>query len=147
MTRADWVLLIQAVASVSAAVAAVFAWLTARAVKKDKENDRRHRASEHLKTILRLISELVDVAHRDVTQTFAVQMRLRAELGVTYVPLPKCIELVDPAHGRTFTIPELDTLAPAALAEVEAAQQTVWEGHIEGVLYGPRGAAEPAAPE
>jgi hypothetical protein len=98
-------------------------------VRAANQYERRVKASEHLKRIHHLITEVVETAHRDVSQSFGPQMRLRAELSIAYAaPLPKCLELVDRSLATTMTIQELDTLAPAALEEVEAAHQTVWEG-------------------
>lgn len=135
MTRANWALAAQVLAAVSTALAAIFAWLTARHVKWANEYEWRSRTIEHLKLIRRLITDLVETAHKDVDQTFGLQMRLRGELAVAYAaPLPKCLELDDRWYGKTMTVEELDTLAPAALAEVEAAHSAVWEGRI-GRVY------------
>lgn len=138
MTRADWALVTQVVSSAAAAVAAVFAWLAARRVKKDQEYERRVRATEQLKMIYRLITDLVEMAHRNPDQAFGPSMRLRSELAVAYAtPLPKCIELVDKWHGETMTVDQLDLIAPAALAEVQAAHAVVWRGRMETFTYTP----------
>lgn len=144
MRVADWAtLVIQATSAVAAATAAIFAWRTARQVKDERDFESRLRASEHFKRIHRLITELVEIAHRSPSQTFAVQMHLRSELGVvTYVPLPKCLELVDSSRGD-ITFPELDRVANEAIAEVEDAQKAVWEGRIIDVIMAKTGPPTP----
>ena len=133
METSDFALLVQVLAASASAVAAVFAWLTARRVRMDEW---RRRASEHLGAIHHLITDLVEAAHAKEPQLFGLQMRLRAELAVAYgAPLDKCLELVDRSYGKTMTIEDLDKLAPAALAEVEAAHQAVWNKPMITYVY------------
>jgi len=143
-TGAEWAtLIIQSVAAIAAAAAAVFAWLTARRLKLEHEYELRDRASEHLKQIHRLITELVEVAHTNPHGLFPIEMNLRAELGVSRVPLPKCIELVDvrlgdlPVHNDPRRS-DFDKAAEAAIAEVERAHETVWKGAIIDIIRSPR---------
>jgi hypothetical protein len=142
MTGAHWAaLVVQAVAAIAAAVAAVFAWLAARRIKQQQETESRVRASEHLKQIHRLITELVNAAHNAPDDIFRTQLYLRSELSVTTVPLPKCLELVDPDRGdlRVSDNPrwsDFDRLASDAMAEVEEAQISVWQGEIVDIIGG-----------
>jgi len=136
MARADWALVAQVVAAASAAVAAVFAWRTARQLREQAREEQRVRASEHLKLVSRLITDFVEIAHGDdLSKAFRTGMQLRSELVVTSVHLPEYLKLVDTSRGP-LTVAELDRLAPAAFEEVERAQQTVWEGRIAAV-YSP----------
>ena len=130
MSGTEWTaLILQGIAALSAAVAAVFAWLTARSVDRRSQNEARIRADEHLKSILRLITGVVDAVHNHPKDDFIPKMHLRAELGVTYVELPLCLELVDPARGD-LSLQAFDRLAAEALSEVEAARKEVWNDEI-----------------
>jgi hypothetical protein len=140
ITGVHWAALAaQTVAAIAAAFAAVFAYLAARRMKKQQEHESRVRASEHLKQIHRLITELVDAAHNAPGNRFRAQLYLRSELGVTTVPLPKCVELVDPSRDELVVSDDprrstFDTLASAAMAEVEEAQRSVWKDEIVEVI-------------
>jgi hypothetical protein len=134
MTAAEWwALIIQAIATVFAGVAAGFAWRTARNVRRQSESEARHRSSEHLKVIHRLITDLAHTVNTSPADYFIPSMRLRTELLVSSVPLPSCIEVVDEALGE-LSVSQFNRLAPAALKEVEAAQKVVWKDQIVSTL-------------
>jgi hypothetical protein len=155
VTKGDLALTAQVVAAISAAIAAFFAARATSQVRRAADYNRRVKASEHLKLIHRLITDLVVTAHTDPAATFGPQMRLRAELAVAYgTPLPKCLELVDKWYGETITVEELDKIASAAQAEVEAAHKVVWEGRIVSThvytsgtpIHGPSGSSQNGHP-
>jgi hypothetical protein len=100
MTRADLALIVQAVASIAAAIAAFFAWRTARWIRQEQEAEQRFRWSQQLKNIHRLLTLLGDRLHKPLGETLAPWLELRAELVVVPVPLPKCLALADPEEGR-----------------------------------------------
>jgi hypothetical protein len=88
LREASWVVTVsewsQAVSAAAAAVAAVFAWRAVRQVKKTQEFERRVGASEQLRTIYLLITDLVVEVHKEAGDTFESSMRLRAQLAVSY---------------------------------------------------------------
>ena len=137
MTGAEWTaLVIQAIAAISAAAAAVFAWLVTRNVKESQENEGRLRATEQLKTIHRLIGFYLEQFHNSQPGLLATRLQLRSELVVTPILLPNCVELADPQPPFDFS--KINAQADAALTEVEEAQR-VWKDQEIGRIVSRRG--------
>lgn len=90
-----------------------------------------------MKTIHRLITEFAEEL-REGKDTFRIRMLLRAELSVTAVPLPRCLDLIPPDFEPESEI-DFDLLAAAAIEELDAAQRTVWSNHT---LYRPAASAD-----
>lgn len=129
----EWAgLIIQGVAAAAAAVAAGFSWGTAHGLKKQRERENRVAESQRLNLIHQQISEVARTLEEAPAETLWAQMRLRAELVVTTIRLPKCVQLVE-VRWTPDTAAQLSGLASAAIAEVETAQKIVWEGMgVEG---------------
>lgn len=80
MTAGDWIgVVLQVVATVAAAVAAIAAWRSVVGVSKERKADARWRADEHLKHIHALITEWSQAYFQDRGRAFVVLMALRAE--------------------------------------------------------------------
>ena len=138
MTGAEWTaLVIQAIAAISAAAAAIFAWLATRNVKESQESERRLRATEQLKTIHRLIGLYYEQFHDSQPGMLTTRLQLRSELVVTPILLPKCLELADPQPP--FDLSKINAQVDAALAEVEDAQRAIWSDQEVARIRSERG--------
>jgi hypothetical protein len=132
MTAGEWTgLLLQVVATLAAAAAAIAAWQSVVGVAKERKADARWRANEHLKHIHALITEWSQNAVHNRRHAFGLLMALRFEVHVTTDLeglLPRCVELAN-TDTNTIMPDDVSDLAEAAITEVEAAQARVLEGH------------------
>ena len=116
---------IQAAAALFTAIAAGAAWAATRQVKAGNEEERQDRIMAHLKTIHRLVSDLALANPNDPRVWQPPQLNLRAEVTAVFHPLPKCGTLAD-ANLWEADEPTYENLVRDAMAEVEAAQRTIW---------------------
>jgi hypothetical protein len=132
MTAGEWTgLVLQVVATVAAAAAAVFAWRSVVGVSKERKAEARLRADEHLKHIHALITEWSLAFRPDRGRAFGVLMALRRELQVVTDlegPLPRCLALANTDHS-TIMPDDVSGLAEGAINEVEDARSRMWKGH------------------
>jgi len=129
MTTGDWIgLVLQVIATVAAAAAAIAAWRSVVGVSKQRKADARLRADEHLKHIHALITEWSQAYFQDRARAFVIFMALRAEVHVVTAlegPLPRSLALVNTDHS-TIKPEEVSGLAEAAVTEVEEARARMW---------------------
>lgn len=132
MTTGEWIgLVLQVLATGAAAAAAIAAWQSVVGVSKERKAEARWRANEHLKHIHALITEWSQNAVHNRRHAFGLLMAFRFEVHVTTDlegPLPRCLELVN-TDANTIMPDDVSGLAEGAIAEVEAAQARVLEGH------------------
>jgi hypothetical protein len=136
-TGVEWAaLVIQAVAAIAAATAAVAAWRSVVGISRERKADARWRADEHLKHIHALITEWSQAYFQDRGRAFVILMALQAEVHVTTDlegPLPRSLALANTDHS-TIMPDDVSGLAEAAVTEVEEARSRMWKDHSVDLL-------------
>jgi len=105
-------------------------------IKNQYETEDHFQHTRQLKLIHQLITQLIEGFHSDAPDLFSRQMNLRSELVVVPLPLPKCLALVTKKEGDITSAAMFDSLASAAISEVEQAQGLLWEGKATPTAQG-----------